>query len=122
MPRVLHFELNADDPARAVQFYQKAFGWTIQKWAGPEDYWLCMTGEACQPGIDGGIMHRMSPGATTINTIDVPSVDESVTKILAAGGKVLRPKMAVPGVGYMAYCEDTEGNVFGIMQEDTAAR
>ena len=67
-------------------------------------------------------MHRMSPGATTINTIDVPSVDESVTKILAAGGKVLRPKMAVPGVGYMAYCEDTEGNVFGIMQEDTAAR
>jgi predicted enzyme related to lactoylglutathione lyase len=119
---VIHFELNADDPARAVLFYQKAFGWTIQKWAGPEDYWLCMTGEAGQPGIDGGIMHRMSPGATTINTISVPSVDEFVARVTAAGGKVLRPKMAVPGVGYMAYCEDTEGNVFGIMQEDTAAR
>ncbi|WP_424204801.1 VOC family protein [Sulfuricaulis sp.] len=38
MPRVVHFELPADDPQRAVAFYEKAFGWTITKWEGPFDY------------------------------------------------------------------------------------
>jgi predicted enzyme related to lactoylglutathione lyase len=45
-----------------------------------------------------------------------------VRKIVEAGGKVLTPKMAVPGVGYMSYCKDTEGNVFGIMQNDPNAK
>jgi predicted enzyme related to lactoylglutathione lyase len=31
------------------------------------------------------------------------------------------PKMAVPGVGWMAYCKDPEGHIFGIMQPDAAA-
>ncbi len=34
MPKVIHFELPADDPERAVAFYEKVFGWTINKW-GP---------------------------------------------------------------------------------------
>ena len=55
------------------------------------------------------------------NTIDVLSVDEFIGKIEASGGKILMPKMTVPGVGYMAYFEDTEGNTFGIMQADDSA-
>jgi uncharacterized protein len=38
MGRVIHFELNADDPARAAEFYKKVFGWKIEKWSGPQDY------------------------------------------------------------------------------------
>jgi predicted enzyme related to lactoylglutathione lyase len=45
-----------------------------------------------------------------------------MAKITAAGGKVITPKMAVPGVGWMAYCLDTEGNQFGIMQSDPNAK
>ena len=122
MLRVVHFEINADDPERAVKFYQQVFGWEIKKWNGPIDYWLVMTGPTDQPGIDGGIMKRMNPEATTYNTVNVPSVDEFSKKITEHGGKIVAPKMAVPGVGYMAYCTDTEGNIFGIMQEDTTAR
>lgn len=58
----------------------------------------------------------------TINTMNVPSVDKFTEKITAAGGKVLMPKRAVPGIGYMAYCTDTEGIVFGIMQNDSNAK
>jgi len=122
MLRVVHFEINADDPERAVKFYQQVFGWEIKKWNGPIDYWLVMTGPNDQPGIDGGIMKRANPEATTYNTVNVPSVDEFSKKIIEHGGKIVVPKMAVPGVGYMAYCADTEGNVFGIMQEDTTAK
>ena len=120
MPRVIHFEINADNPDRAVRFYSQVFGWKIEKWSGPVDYWLVYTGQGA--GIDGGLMERMSPSATTINTIDVPSVDEFLSKIENNGGEVVMPKRAVPGVGYMAYCKDTEGNIFGIMQTDNSAR
>ena len=121
MPRVVHFELSADDPARAIMFYEKVFGWTINKWEGPIEYWLVMTGEKDQPGIDGGIMRRQESSENTVNTIDVPDVDEYIKKIEKAGGKITRPKMSVPGVGYAAYVQDTEGNTFGIMQNDPNA-
>jgi predicted enzyme related to lactoylglutathione lyase len=121
MSRVTHFEFSADDPERAVKFYEKAFGWEIKKWEGPIDYWLIMTGEEGTPGIDGGIMKRMD-NETTIVTIDVPDVDEFAKKIQEAGGKIVKPKEAVPGVGYFVYCADTEGNLFGIMQEDRNAK
>ena len=121
MPRVVHFEINADDVERAVKFYSEVFGWNIQKWEGPINYWLVITGEDAEPGINGGLMKREDPAATTVNTIDVPSVDEFAAKITAGGGKVVRPKTAIPGVGYFAYCQDTEGKAFGIMEEDESA-
>jgi len=121
MGRVVHFEIPADDPARAVSFYEEVFGWTITKWEGPSEYWLISTGPEGEPGIDGGLAKRATPEIGTENTIDVDSVDDFVAKIEANGGKILRPKSAVPGVGWLAYCQDTEGNTFGIMQSDPTA-
>jgi predicted enzyme related to lactoylglutathione lyase len=121
MPRVIHFEINVDEPERAVKFYKDVFGWKVDKWEGPIEYWLITTGEKDEPGIDGALTRRMNPSATTINTIEVPSVDDFISKVANAGGKVISPKQAIPGIGYFAYCQDTEGNVFGIMQEDRTA-
>ena len=120
MPRVCHFEINADDVERAAAFYTDVFGWKIQKWEGPFDYWMVMTGEG--EGINGGMMKRPHPGASIVNTIDVPSVDEYVSKIKAKGGSMVMEKTAIPGVGYMAYFKDTEGNPFGIMETDESAK
>jgi predicted enzyme related to lactoylglutathione lyase len=117
MKRVIHFEISADNPDRAVKFYQDVFEWEIIKWDGPVDYWLTTTGDENQPGINGAIKNRVDPKQATINTIDVPSVDDFIEKILNAGGKVIMPKMEIPGVGFHAYCQDTEGNIFGIMEE-----
>ncbi len=58
----------------------------------------------------------------TVNTIGVKSVDEFVEKIVNNGGVILRPKFAVPSVGYFAYCSDPEGTVFGIMEDDPEAK
>jgi uncharacterized protein len=121
MSRVVHFELSVDDPERAIKFYSTVFGWQIHKWDGPQDYWLVTTGAAGTPGIDGAIMRRMEGGAPVVNTIDVPSVDQFVAKIIANGGTLALPKMAIPGVGYVAYCIDTEGTTFGIIQADPTA-
>jgi predicted enzyme related to lactoylglutathione lyase len=122
MPRPIHFEIHADDPMRAVEFYKSIFGWKIEKWEGPEDYWLVTTGEVTQPGINGGIMKRRHPDGRVYNSIEVSSVDEYVSKVVANGGQVVVPKMPIPGVGYLAYCVDTEGIVFGITQFDRNAK
>jgi len=122
MSRVVHFEIPADDPERSIKFYEEVFGWVIEKWDGPIEYWLIMTGPEDKPGIDGGLARRTEPEMGVENTIDVPSVDEAVTKVEAQGGQVIRPKMAVPGVGWMAYIKDTEGNIFGMMESDPDAK
>lgn len=121
MPRVVHFDISADDPARAAEFYREVFGWRIEKWAGPFDYWLIETGDPDEPGIGGGLARREKPSDGITNIIDVPSADDFAARVASMGGKVIQPKTALPGEGYLVICEDTEGNTFGIMERHEAA-
>lgn len=122
MPKIIHFDLNADNLERAVKFYEDVFDWQIEKWEGPEEYWMIKTGTEDDPGITGGIAKRENPGDKVTNFINVPNVDEFADKVAAAGGKIIHPKTAIPGVGYMVTCEDTEGNPFGILEADSNAK
>jgi uncharacterized protein len=129
MPRPVHFEIHATDADRVAAFYTSLFGWRFQKWEGPMDYWLITTGPGEQPGINGGLVRRPGPSpvaAQAINayvcTVDVPNVDEYVLRVGTLGGTVAMPKMAVPGIGWLAYAKDTDGNLFGMMQRDAGAK
>lgn len=127
MPRVIHFEIHAGDPDRAVKFYESLFGWTFQKWEGPMDYWLVTTGPDSQPGINGGLLRRQGEidGQAVIAyvcTIDVENIDASIAKAQSLGSQVVVPKMPIPGMGWLVYCKDTEGNIFGMMQADPEAK
>lgn len=126
MPRVVHFEIHASDPARAINFYENVFGWTFQKWEGPMPYWLVITGSDDQRGINGGLVPRRGEidGESIIAfvcTVDVAAVDASIATVGANGGTIALAKMPVPGVGWLAYCKDTEGNIFGMLQADPTA-
>ena len=127
MPRVVHFEIHAADPDRAVNFYKTLLGWTFQKWEGPMDYWLITTGPNDQPGINGGLVRRQGEidGQAVIAyvcTVDVENLDASVQAAVENGGQIALPKMPIPGLGWLAYCKDTEGNIFGMMQNDPNAK
>ncbi len=120
--RVVHFEITADDPKRAVDFfYTQAFGWEFGTWGGPETYFLATTGKD-EPGIDGAVMARSDLlGQPVVNMIQVEDYEASAEAIRAAGGEVIQDRQAIPGIGWFSYCRDTEGNVFGIMQSDKTA-
>jgi predicted enzyme related to lactoylglutathione lyase len=128
MPRVVHFEIHADEPERAVQFYSSLFGWQFTKWAGPMPYWLITTGPEGTPGINGGLMKRQHPVSGNdgviayVCTVDVDNLDKSFARGPELGATVALPKMPVPGVGWLAYMKDPEANVFGLMQRDTSAK
>jgi predicted enzyme related to lactoylglutathione lyase len=121
MPKVVHFDLSADDPERAIEFYENVFGWKIRKMDGPDEYWHITAGDDDEFGIDGGLARRVNPSDTTSNIIHIRSVDEFTAKIEAAGGTIIEPKRAISGIGYLAKCKDTEGNTFGIMEVDESA-
>jgi predicted enzyme related to lactoylglutathione lyase len=128
MNRPTHFEIHAGDPERAIRFYQAVFGWKFQKWDGPMPYWLITTGSD-SPGINGGMVPRMGPAPAdgqAVNayptTVKVASVDAAVTAITANGGTIAVPKMPIPAMGWLAYGKDTEGNIFGVMQDDPTAK
>jgi len=129
--RPVHFEIHAENPERAVEFYSKAFGWEISKWNDPNmEYWMVMTGpRGPGEGINGGLIRRKGPtpaeGAPVnawVVTMQVDSYDDVAAKILANGGTVAAPKFAFPGMAWQGYFKDTEGNIIGLHQVDKDAK
>ena len=55
-------------------------------------------------------------------TIGVADLDATLKRVGELGTMVVVPKMAIPTVGWLAYANDTEGNIFGMMQADAAAK
>jgi predicted enzyme related to lactoylglutathione lyase len=130
MYRVIHFEIGVNDPDRAVKFYKGLFGWEFKLWEWWDmKYWMIMTGDSQTPGIDGGLFKRDSEEGTDGKcmlayqcVIEVPDVSAYEGKIRNAGGAVIMPKMAIPGMGWYSRCRDTEGNYFALMQNDVHAK
>ena len=120
-----YFEIQADDPSRAVTFYREIFGWTFSKVEGlPVEYWRIET-----EGPRGGLLKR--PAKTPppqhgtnafVCSMEVANFDATAGKIVQDGGQIALPKFAIPGVCWQGYFIDTEGNTFGIFQPDAAAR
>ncbi|MBV9100812.1 MAG: VOC family protein [Candidatus Dormibacteraeota bacterium] len=118
--RPSHFEIPVDDPDRAEAFYRDVFGWTFQRFEGaPSYYGMATTGDE-NPGINGALFQR-SPEAGTSLTMSVDSIESAVARIREHGGGVVQDKTPIPGMGYFATCEDTEGNRFGIFTNDPSA-
>lgn len=116
MSRVVHFEITANEPGKIIDFYRNVFDWEITEWSGPEDYWLVSTGDPDLPGINGGIFKPKEEFSGTVNTIEVIDLEDYLDRVRSNGGEVVTDIMEIESVGRFAYCRDTEGTLFGIMQ------
>ncbi|MFX1404029.1 MAG: VOC family protein, partial [Promethearchaeota archaeon] len=123
MPRVIDFEIPADDIERITTFYQTVFGWKVEKWKGPVDHWFLITGDDAEPGINGSFAQREEfPEGVTVNVIGVEDIDKYIKLIKTNNGTIIGEKMTIPGVGYYVYFKDTEGNLMGMMQYDSTVK
>ncbi|MCB1349455.1 MAG: VOC family protein [Maritimibacter sp.] len=120
-----HFEIHAEDVERAKAFYGGLFGWTFSPMPGAEavGYHL-VDGDGI--GTDGdltaGLMRRMgdvpAPGSPIRGgtmTFSVADCDAGYAWALAHGGAEALPPTDYPGIGRVAYVEDGEGNVVGLI-------
>ena len=115
MASVVGLEIPAQDPQRALEFYTKVFNWKVDGW-GTDDYWLLMKEGLGQPRMNGAILKRTSVSSSVAKPIKVKSVDDLTGKIEASGGKIVQPKTEIPGSGWIAYFNDTEGNLQSIYE------
>ncbi len=118
---IIWFEIPADNPERAKEFYGKLFGWKINLFSGMKDYWHIDTGGS-DDTPDGGLMARKHRGQSITNYVNVPSVTQFMAKVEKLGGRICLPKTAVPQMGYFAICQDTENNTFAIWERNENAK
>jgi uncharacterized protein len=122
MSSIVWFEIPADDVERAKSFYGALFGWKIEKFPGPMEYWHIDTGGG-DDTPDGGLLRRQNPQQQGITSyISVASVDESAAKVEKLGGKICMPKTAVPEMGYFVICRDPENNTFALWERSETAK
>ncbi len=123
---VCHFEMPYQDKDRVSDFYNKAFGWKMNKF-GEEmgNYITAHTTETDEnnmvktPGnINGGFFPIKPdwPAQYPSVVIAVEDVKESMDQVTKAGGKVLGEPMEIPAVGLYVSFLDTEGNRVSLLQ------
>jgi uncharacterized protein len=122
LDKIVHFEIPADDLARAKEFYNSNFGWQLEDMEGM-DYTIVRTVTVdeqqmpTEPGaINGGMMKRSSDTPSPVITINIDSVDDALKRVEAGGGSIIRPRQEIPGMGAFAYFKDTEGNTLGLWE------
>lgn len=121
----IYFEIQADDPQRAIKFYVQVFGWKFSEVKGlPIQYWTIATG-----GSRGGLLKRPAktppPECGTnafVCSLEVANFDVTARTIEQLGGTVALPKFAVPNTCWQGYFIDLDGNTFGIFQVDPNAK
>jgi uncharacterized protein len=122
MNKVVHFDIPFDDKERAMRFYADCFGWGLTDM--PQmSYVVANTVDVDEqhmpkePGaINGGLFQRPREAPNPTIYVGVSSVDATVAKVTAAGGRVVTPRTPLPGMGAYARIADTEGNVIGLFE------
>ena len=116
--KLVHFEVPANDTKRAVGFYKDMFGWEFQEYPGPFEYHMTRTAED-----QGGAVHDAAQGGGIPGIFpyfDVDDIQGSSARVRELGGEAEEPG-PVPQMGWYARCKDTEGNPFGLWQNDPNA-
>ena len=122
MSTIVHFDVPADNVERAKKFYSTLLGWKFESFPEMQYNLITTTNLEGNFGVGGGMGKRMDPSQRIVNYFGVKSIDTAIKQVKSLGGTLLTDKMAVPKMGYLANCIDTEGNTFGLWEEDNGAK
>jgi uncharacterized protein len=115
--QMVHLEIPAGDAAKAREFWSSLFGWQWQTFEGPTEYHMTRFSET-----SGGAIYAPDPpdkrGARVY--FDVDDINAGSARVNELGGEA-GEAMPVPGMGWFSLCKDTEGNEFGLWQNDPDA-
>lgn len=123
MGKLNHFEIIADNPKRAIEFYTKVFDWKFAEMM-KDEYWVFTAGEGA---VGGGLTKRVGlfkekgGFSSFVCTFEVKDLEKFAESVKKAGGKWANDGGLIHGVGFHQYFIDTEGNVFGALQPDKKA-
>ncbi|MBM3141120.1 MAG: hypothetical protein FJZ92_13175 [Chloroflexi bacterium] len=110
---VVHVEVIGKDGKKLQKFYSDAFGWKIDA-SNPMEYGLV---DNAGEGIGGGVAGGEAPSVTFY--IQVKDPKAALAKVKSLSGQVVQDVTVIPGMVTMAQFKDPEGNLVGIVAEET---
>ena len=114
--QIVHFEIPADDTAKGREFWGSLFGWQFESFPGPSEYHMTRISDRT-----GAAITNMEPGKRgTRAYFDVDDINAGAARVKELGGEADEPR-PVPGMGWFSTCRDTQGNEFGLWQNDPSA-
>ena len=114
--QIVHIEIPADDTTKSREFWGSLFGWKFEEYPGPSEYHMTRISDKT-----GGAITNMEPGKRgTRAYFAVDDINAGAARVKELGGEADQP-MPVPSMGWFAQGKDTEGNQFGIWQNDENA-
>lgn len=113
------FDIYVDDLDRATAFYETVLGQKLEPMGDPtgESQMMSFPADMGRYGAGGALTKSAHAGPGVGGTIVYfASQDCAVeaARVAAAGGQVVRPKFSIGEFGWVALCQDTEGNMFGL--------
>lgn len=113
--------LGIEDLARSQAFYREGFGWT-PVFENDEIAFYQMNGFVLATWARVGLEEDSSrtglttPGAFALghNVDSEKEVEQVIARLVAAGGRLLRPADAPPHGGFRGYVEDPDGHAWEI--------
>jgi predicted enzyme related to lactoylglutathione lyase len=110
---ITHLDIPVREHARAQEFYSGLFGWQFQEIPGYEGYpmWQAPNGVS-----GGGLATRESDTAQPIAYVEVDSIDDTLRRAEASGGRVVVPKSPISETSWLAVFEDPDGNSLGLYE------
>ena len=115
--QMVHLEIPAADTAKARDFWGELFGWEFQAFEGsPTEDLMTRFSET----TGGAIMEDDGSTKGPRVYFDVDDINAAAGRVAELGGNA-GEALPVPSMGWFAVCGDTEGNEFGLWQNDPNA-
>jgi predicted enzyme related to lactoylglutathione lyase len=111
--KICYIEIPATDIARSSEFYKSVFGWNIRARGNGSTAFDDAVGEVSGTWVIG---RPPSPTPGLLVYIMVDSVEATVSKVVANGGKIVQP-IGADAPEITARFSDPAGNVIGLYQQ-----
>lgn len=112
------FEIPVADMARAKKFYSEVLGIAFMEADMMGMHMAFFPSENGNGKVSGALVaspyHTPSQNGVKVYINCNPDLSDALARVEKAGGKVTLPKTAIPDAGFMAFFEDTEGNLTGL--------
>jgi hypothetical protein len=114
---MVHLEIPAGNTEKAREFWGSLFGLEWQAFDGPTEYHMTRFSDQ-----SGGAIYAPDPADKRGTRVyfGVEDVNAESSRVKELGGEA-GDAMPVPGMGWFSICKDTEGNEFGLWQNDESA-
>ncbi len=115
------FEIPVADMDRAKGFYETIFNNTISIHTIGDDLMGWFPFDPKLPGATGSLIQNENYTPSYHGSLvyfAVPEIDDVLSKVEAAGGKIINPKFSIGEHGFSGHFEDTEGNRVGLYQNE----